>query len=127
MSIQKFLYQNLFWRSVFYLSAFVLNILIARHFEAEISGKFYYLVNLFAFVTLVASLSIESGMVYFASSNKISAKALFNFSLVWTLLIAALILVLLYFKRFLPVTTIEGSSILYLLLFVCGHQMIKIF
>ncbi len=124
MSIQKFLYQNVFWRSVFYLSAFVLNILIARHFESAISGRFYYLVNLFAFVTLVASLSIESGIVYFSSSNKISGRALFNFSLFWTLLTGGIIFTLVNFTALLPASITAGDNSYYLLLFVCGNLLI---
>ncbi|MEO7961326.1 MAG: hypothetical protein ABIR19_07260, partial [Ginsengibacter sp.] len=71
MNIPKLLYQNVLWRGLFYLITFILNVLIARHFKAAFSGHLYYLVNVFAFITLLGSVSLESAMVYFAAGKKI--------------------------------------------------------
>src|SRR6476469_7667119 len=83
MNIQKLLYQNILWRGLFYLLGFILNILIARHFKSELTGSLYYLINVYSFITLIASVSLESGITYFASSKEISGVRLLNFSLVW--------------------------------------------
>ncbi len=77
----------MFWRGLYYVSAFVINILIARHFQASVSGTIYYLSSIYALVLLVSSLSLESGIIYFTARGEIAINKLFNFSLVWSLFI----------------------------------------
>lgn len=86
MPLAKMLYQNILWRGLFYFSAFLLNILIARHFEATVSGSIYYIINIYSLVHLFFSLSMESGIIYFGSKAEIEPAKLLNISILWTLL-----------------------------------------
>jgi O-antigen/teichoic acid export membrane protein len=85
MHTGKTLFQSIFWRGLYYVSTFIINILIARHFEASLSGSVYYLSSIYAFVLLVSSLSLESGIIYFAAKKEIPVNRLFNFSIAWSL------------------------------------------
>ncbi len=123
MNIQKLLYQNIIWRGLYYLLAFILNIAIARHFEAEFTGVIYYLINIYAFITLITSVSLESGLIYFASSKKISQSRLFSFSIVWVGCMALLLIVLFLCISFFTEIKINYWQFLYALLFVCGNLL----
>ncbi len=96
MRIAKILYQTVLWRGLFYVSSFVLNILIARHFEAAVSGSIYYLINIFSLLHLVGSLSLDSGIIFFASKKEIPVARLLNFSILWTLACILILALLLY-------------------------------
>ena len=100
VNIQKLFFQNIFWRGLFYVTGFLLNVLIARHFEAAFSGFIYYLINGCSLLTLIGSLSIESGIIFFSGSNQIAKNKLFYFSITWTSIIGLLFLL----------TTLFGAS-----------------
>ena len=53
MQVGKIVFQNLVWRGLYYVSTFVLNLLIARHYEASVSGSVYYISNLYSLLILV--------------------------------------------------------------------------
>ncbi len=123
MNIQKLLYQNIFWRGLFFVSGFLLNILIARHFDAAISGWIYYLFTIFSFLTLIGSFSLEAGLVYFGSKEEISQEKLLSFSILWTFIIA-LIVVLSYFSLIGIGIDIPMIKFQYALLFICGNILL---
>lgn len=87
MQAGKVLLQSLLWRGLYYLSAFIINILLARHFQASVSGAVYFISSIYALVVLVSSLSIESGIIYFTAKKEMDPQRLFNFSIAWSLLI----------------------------------------
>ena len=124
MNIQKLLYTNIVWRGMFYLLGFILNIAIARHFKSDLTGTFYYLVNVFAFITLIGSVSLESGLIYFASSGKMSTSSLLNFSLLWVLGIALLMLIIFLCSAFYRGILIGHKEFIYALFFVCGNILV---
>ncbi|MEO6683733.1 MAG: polysaccharide biosynthesis C-terminal domain-containing protein [Ginsengibacter sp.] len=123
MNIQKLIYQNIFWRGLFVVSAFLLNILIARHFDAAITGWIYYLFTIFSFFTLLGSFSLESGLIFFGSKKEIPLERLGGFSLIWTLMIAVLI-VLIYFILAISGIDIPVEKFQYALLFICGSILL---
>lgn len=86
MQTGKILLQGMFWRGLYYVSAFIINILIARHFQASVSGSIYYISSIYALVLLLFSLSLESGITYFAAKQQIPVSRLFNFSMAWSFL-----------------------------------------
>lgn len=94
MQAANSLLQGIFWRGLYYLAAFVINLLIARHFQASVSGIIYYISSIYAFILLLTSFSFESGIIYFASKKEIEDSKLFNFSLTWSFIIGVLTLVL---------------------------------
>jgi O-antigen/teichoic acid export membrane protein len=85
MQTGKILLQGMLWRGLYYVSAFIINILIARHFQASVSGSIYYISSIYALVLLLFSLSMESGITYFAAKQQIPVSRLFNFSMAWSL------------------------------------------
>lgn len=91
MSTAKILYKSVLWRGLYYFSTFLLNILIARHFEAAESGSIYYVINIYALVHLLVSLSLESGIIYFSSKAAIEPGKLLNLAVLWTLFITVLL------------------------------------
>ena len=87
MQAGRTLVQSMLWRGLYYVTAFIINILIARHFQASVSGFIYYISSIYALVLLLLSLSIESGIIYFAAKGEIAVGKLYNFSIAWSLII----------------------------------------
>ncbi len=85
MQTTRTLLQSMLWRGLYYASAFIINIVIARHFQASVSGTIYYISSIYALVLLLTSLSLESGIIYFAAKKEISISKLFNFSIAWSM------------------------------------------
>ncbi len=123
MNIQKLLYQNIFWRGLFFVSGFVLNIIIARHFDAAITGWIYYLFTVFSFFTLIGSFSLEAGLIYFGSKKEISLEKLTGFSILWIFFVAILI-VLIYFVLLIIGMKIPLIKFQYALLFISGSILL---
>lgn len=87
MQVTRTLLQTVLWRGLYYVTAFIINIVIARHFQASVSGTVYYISSIYALVVLLSSLSLESGIIYFAAKKEIMVARLFNFSILWSLVI----------------------------------------
>ncbi len=79
------IFQHILWRGLYFLSVLVLNILIARFFAAEKSGQIFYIVNNLAFLILLASLSLESGSIFYIASGKLEASLMGRFSALWAI------------------------------------------
>lgn len=88
MRLQTLIYQGIIWRGLYYASVFVLNIVIARIFQASGSGVINYLINNLSFLLLITSLSLESALAYFASRKDISLAKLTGASFLFALLSA---------------------------------------
>jgi len=96
MQAGRTLFQSILWRGLYYGVAFIINILIARHFQASVSGAIYYISSIYALVLLFASLSLESGIIYFTSRKEIPVSSLFNFSVAWSLITGLIVLLTVY-------------------------------
>ncbi len=88
MAIKKLLYQGVFWRGISLLSFFVLNVAIARSFGATVSGSIFFMVNWFALLLLVGSLSLESGLGYYTARKEVAPVVAGCFALCWSVLVA---------------------------------------
>src|SRR4030095_16156120 len=99
MTLKKLIYQSIVWRGMFFASSLVLNILIARYYQASLSGWIYYIINFYTFILLLLSLSLESGIGYFVSKKEISASRLLNFSMLWTVVAGVFVFFLFYWRR----------------------------
>lgn len=97
MQTGRILLQTTVWRGLYYFTALIINILIARHFEAAVSGTVYYVSSIYALILLVAGLSLESGIIYFVAKAEIPAVRLFSFSVAWSFLIGIFIFFIVYF------------------------------
>jgi O-antigen/teichoic acid export membrane protein len=119
MPIAKLFYQSIIWKGLFFLSAFILNVLIARHYQASVSGQIFYLINLYAFIILIVSLSLESAMGYYISKNEIPITKLINFCFIWTVLIAIVIFLFMALKKNTNYTRVDMLAIT----FICGNLL----
>ena len=124
MPVKRSLYQNLIWRGAYYLSVFLLNIAIARHFEAAISGRLFYICSVYSVVVMLTGLSLESGLTFFSSKNILTPGKLFNLSVIWSLFTGVACLLLAYL--FFPGTILgigQGMLILSSVCFVTGNLL----
>jgi O-antigen/teichoic acid export membrane protein len=125
MHTGRILLQSILWRGLYYVSAFVINILIARHFQASVSGSVYYISSIYALVLLLASLSFESGIIYFSAKAEIPADRLFNFSIVWSFIIGLVtfIIVSLFFNNVYDGIS-PGLMLVSAVMFITGNLLI---
>jgi O-antigen/teichoic acid export membrane protein len=96
MQFKQFLRQSLIWRGLYLITVFVLNVVMSRLLQAEVSGWLYFMINIFSFVIIVASCNIESGVGYFLASSTMPKQGLTVFVILWTLLVTTLLLPILY-------------------------------
>ena len=119
------LLQTVLWRGLYYVTAFIINIVIARHFQASVSGTVYYISSMYALVVLLSGLSLESGIIYFMAKKEIAVARLFNFSITWSLFIG---LVTFLTTRFFFQKSYFGISsnllVLSAMLYISGNLLI---
>lgn len=96
MSFPQMIRKNLFWRGLYYFSYFLLNVGIARVFEADGSGKIFLIINNLQIVLMVASISLPNGIMYFSSSHPESRPLLSRLSMLWSILATLLVVPVLY-------------------------------
>jgi len=109
MSVKKAIQDVLLWRGLNFLSAFILNVLVARLFEAEQAGSVFFVINNLSLVILFLSFSIESGIGYYTSAGKIEPAQTGMLALVWSAISAAL--TILFFSLF-KVSPLLGVDLL---------------
>ncbi|MFT3947644.1 MAG: polysaccharide biosynthesis C-terminal domain-containing protein [Agriterribacter sp.] len=85
MKLRSLIYQSVLWRGIYFASVLLLNIMIARYYEASYSGLIYFITNSFALIVAISSLSMESGVAYYTASGEVPVSRLANFSVWWTL------------------------------------------
>jgi len=95
MRLKDLIVQNIFWRGLYFLSLFVLNILISRYFKAEGSGWVYYVINNLSLLLLITGISLESGASYYTSKNEISHAKIAGFCFFWAFVATLMSIVIL--------------------------------
>lgn len=83
MQFKNLLAQSILWRGLYFLSLLLVNVFLSRFLHADLAGVLYFVSSIFSLVQLIIGLSLESGIVYFGSSNKIGDNKLFWLSLSW--------------------------------------------
>lgn len=125
MHTGRILLQSILWRGLYYVSAFVINILIARHFQASASGAVYYISSIYALILLLASLSFESGIIFFSAKAEIPADRLFNFSMLWSFIIGLFTYMIVhYFFNNVYNGISPGLLLVSAVMFISGNLMI---
>jgi hypothetical protein len=76
MQFNQALQHTIIWRSLNTALGFGINLLLVRIMGAALSGQFFYALALLSFITLVLSLSIETGITYIGSNTSASIPAL---------------------------------------------------
>ncbi len=123
-NILQLFIQNVVWRGLFYITSFILNLAIARHFEAAASGMIYYLITSYAFITLLLSVSFESAIIYFTSNQEIKKSKLFGLSIIWLISAGVLLLLFYCFIKYTHPESIYAKNSTHGFLFICGNLLI---
>ena len=113
MKLKQIIFSSIFWRSLYFVTVLLLNIIVSRYFQAKGSGWIYYITNYFSLIILVASLSLESGMTYFGSKKSIGVNKLATFSLLWSAVVAMLIVLLLFLYYHHPEQEVSTKTVLF--------------
>lgn len=86
MSVKKAIQDILLWRGLNFLSVFILNVLVARLFEASQAGSLFFFINNLSLFILVLSFSLESGMGYYAAAGTVVTTRLAMLAMAWCIL-----------------------------------------
>ena len=78
------------WRGVYFITTLILNVCIARIYEATQSGWIYFISNNFYLVILLGGLSLDSSITYFSASKQVPPHKLAFFSMLWPFLVGLL-------------------------------------
>lgn len=130
MSFQKQIAQSLVWRGLYFASVLLMNIFLSRYFEAENAGWIFYLCNNFSFLLILVGLTIENGVSYYASRNEISRNHLAWFAIIWTIMVAGIVFIGLwfYFGRYKDTSFLTRSQYLYYAIcYITGIQLTNFF
>jgi O-antigen/teichoic acid export membrane protein len=84
MGFSKLIYHSFKWRIIYYFTFFLLNIFIARYYQASVSGWFNFVINYFALFILVTGFSLDSAIGYFVSKEKVAPGNISMFILCWS-------------------------------------------
>ena len=126
--MKKLIVKGLFWRFVYFISLFVLNILMSRYYLAPGSGQIYYNITLLAWLILILSFSLEVGMNYYLASNQIAAGELTGFALLWSFLAGLVSFIFLKIFIHKVLLTVPGFSFWYIYLaYIIGNLLISFF
>ncbi|MEP7106703.1 MAG: polysaccharide biosynthesis C-terminal domain-containing protein [Ferruginibacter sp.] len=100
-----------------------MNILIARHFGAMVSGAIYYLINIYSLILLFTGFGIESGITFFTAKGQIDGGKLLGFSLIWAVVTGIMALMAFFF--FIPGPyQLPGNVLLFsVFTFICGNLL----
>lgn len=125
--------QGLLWRGLYFFTQLLLNVFLSRYLQAAGSGWVYFLSNIFSFSLIIFSVSLESGITYFASGKIIEPKKLIWFTIVWGFIVALLVLAAVYIYIFfspgIPAITqsqfyfFSSCYIVGLFLSICGSSL----
>lgn len=128
MKLRSLIYQSVLWRGIYFASVLLLNIMIARYYEASYSGLIYFVTNSFALIVTIASLSMESGVAYYTASGEVSTSRLANFSLWWTVM--ATVLLFIGYKVCIGLRLVPESynnQVFSAICYVCGCMLVNFF
>jgi O-antigen/teichoic acid export membrane protein len=91
MKFKHIILSSIFWRSLYFVTVLLLNIILSRYLQAEGSGWIYYIINYFSFILLIASLNLEAGMAFYAAKKTIAENRLATLGLLWSIIVSILI------------------------------------
>ena len=113
MKFRKLIVQSIIWRSLYFFTVLLLNILLSRYFRATGTGFIYYISNYFSFILLLGSACLETGMAYYGSQGTISYQKLSVFSLAWSALICTVIYIFLSMSYHEPASLVSKEQFMY--------------
>lgn len=105
------------WRGIYFCSVLLLNIMMARVLGASLSGWVFYFSNVYAFVLVVLSGSLESGLTYLEAQQKAKPGALSFLAIGWTLLATLMLIPFIFWSSAQGYDFIEANTTRYFALF----------
>ncbi len=125
MNFKRLLIQSIFWRGLYFLTVLLLNVVVARFFKATGSGWIYYVSSFYAFVIVLVSLSLDSGMGFYASKNEVSVNKLLSLSLLWTFIVALIVTIAtkLYIRSTPDLSVSQTLVFASSLSYICGNLL----
>src|SRR5262245_6609408 len=102
MDLRKAIQDIILWRGLNFLSVLILNILLARVFEAADTGKIFFIINNLSLLILVLSFSVESGLGFYSAGRKIEEAQAGLLALLWCVSAAFISLGIFSFFRLSP-------------------------
>lgn len=84
MDFKKLITQGAIWRGFYFFSLLLVNVFLSRYLQAGLTGNLYFITILFSFIQVILTMGMEAGMMYFASSGKISRKHLILITFFWS-------------------------------------------
>jgi len=130
MSFQKQIVQSLLWRGSYFTSILVLNIFLSRYLGAAQTGWIFYISTNFSFILILAGLTIENAVNYYASNKEIEQEKLAWFSLLWSVMVgvAALIFLWIFYQNLTGAPYADKTRyVLYGVSYVAGIQLTNFF
>ena len=94
---------------------------------ADGSGELYYTINNFSVITLLVSLSLESGITYFLSRKEVDEKELLTISFIWSLVAAILATVFLLLFQSNYFYSTQYNTPVFSFLFIAGILLTTFF
>jgi len=126
--VSNIFFRSVFWRGFYFLSVLLLNLIIARHFGAEMSGMIFYSSTVFSFIMLLLSVSLEAGMGYYLSSGMLKPLQLGMISIVWTSFISLLLFISYpYWEKYLGNYFSYHEQLIFSISFIGGNLLITYF
>lgn len=111
MNLKLHIKNNLIWQGLYYVSLVIINIALARFLEAKFVGELFYFTTILGFMVLLLNFGLNSSFTYYTANNGISSYKLFNFSLIWVIIIAAIVYLSSFFLwNSIPIDNINLNS-----------------
>ncbi|RWZ90742.1 MAG: hypothetical protein EO766_00850 [Hydrotalea sp. AMD] len=126
ISLKKNVQQQILARSIYVLSALLVNVAIASFTNAAATGMLLYASAIFALIVLIGGMSLESALGYYYAGEKLGAKHAITMALFQIIvLLMVLLMVQLLFPTFFARLTNGFNTGLYL--FVSGTLLTNFF
>lgn len=114
------------WRGLNFLSLFILNVLVARYFEASQAGSLFFFINNLSLVILVLSFSLEAGLGFYGAGGNINTRQLGMLALAWCLCVTVIIVLLsVSLKKYISLDGMNAG--LAAICFVTGNLLTSFF
>ncbi len=97
MDFKKLIAQGAIWRGFYFFSLLLVNVFLSRYLQAGPTGNLYFITILFSFIQVILTMGMEAGMMYFASSGKISRKHLMLITFCWSFIAGIIMFFLVQF------------------------------
>jgi O-antigen/teichoic acid export membrane protein len=106
MEITKHIVQNFIARACFTVSNFLLVLFFAHLLKAAGSGSLYYAINNYSVIVLIASLCLESGIIYFVARKEMDENEMASLAMFWAIVAGCLVsFIVVAIQRWHPVAS----------------------